>query len=88
MPDVFGSHTSSGPGVTEIFLNPMLPSRRTSVPAGTVFFEPGDAAPMVYFIHRGQVRTYQVGPDGESRLMEILGVNEWFGASAVPKRRA
>ena len=27
----------------------------------------------LYFIQRGQVRLYQQGPDGASRLLEILG---------------
>jgi CRP/FNR family transcriptional regulator len=56
--------------------------------AGTNVFEPDTAAESVYFIHSGQVRIYQVGPDGESlRLIEILGAGDWFGAAALAHTR-
>jgi len=53
------------------------------VARGTVVFAQGAAADSVYFIHHGQVRLYQVGANGEERLVEILGPGEWFGTCAL-----
>jgi CRP-like cAMP-binding protein len=69
----------------ELFNDPAVQARRANVAAGTVIYEPDDAAQHVHFIHRGQVRVYQVGPDGEQRLVEILGPNDWFGVAALAK---
>jgi CRP/FNR family cyclic AMP-dependent transcriptional regulator len=69
----------------EIFQDPALAARRANVTAGTVLFETEDAPVNVYYIHRGQVRLYQAGPEGEQRLVEILGPDEWFGIAAFAK---
>jgi CRP/FNR family transcriptional regulator len=56
--------------------------------AGTNVYEPSTAAESVYYIPSGQVRIYQIGPDGESvRLVEILGPDDWFGAAALAHTR-
>lgn len=53
-----------------------------------VVYEPSTRADSVFFIHSGQVRIYQIGPDGESaRLIEILGAEDWFGAAALAHTR-
>ena len=70
----------------DIFQDPAVDARRANVAAGTVIFEPDDAATNVHFIHRGQVRLYQVGPEGTQRLVEILGPNDWFGVAALATR--
>jgi len=44
---------------------------------------PGEAAEHMYYIQHGQVRLFQVGPDGQDRLIEILGPGNWLGASAL-----
>ena len=63
-------------------------ARQLEVSTGQSIHEPGTAAESVYFIHSGQVRIYQVGPDGESlRLIEILGADDWFGAAALAHTR-
>jgi CRP/FNR family cyclic AMP-dependent transcriptional regulator len=69
----------------EIFQDPTLGARRANVTAGAVLFETEDAPANVYYIHRGQVRLYQPGPEGEQRLVEILGPDEWFGIAAFAK---
>jgi CRP-like cAMP-binding protein len=51
-----------------------------------VVFDQGSHAEHVYCIHRGQVRLFQTGPDGEERLVEILGPNQWFGCGALSDR--
>jgi CRP/FNR family transcriptional regulator len=63
-------------------------AKQKELAAGTVVYEPSTAAESVYFIHSGQVRIYQIGPDGESaRLIEILGADDWFGAAALAHTR-
>ena len=69
----------------EVFNDPAVGARRANVAAGTVIYEPDDAATNVHFIHRGQVRLYQVGPEGTQRLVEILGPGDWFGVAALAK---
>src|SRR5437763_997809 len=69
----------------DIFQDSALAARRANVAAGTVLFDTEDAPVNVYYIHRGQVRLYQAGPGGESRLVEILGPDEWFGIAAIAK---
>lgn len=62
--------------------------RQLELNAGAVVHEPTDAAESVYLVHAGQVRIYQIGPDGESvRLIEILGADDWFGAAALAHTR-
>jgi CRP/FNR family transcriptional regulator, cyclic AMP receptor protein len=63
-------------------------ARQLELTAGTSVFEPSTAAENVYFIHTGQVRVYQVGPDAELRLIEILGPNDWFGTAALANTRS
>ncbi len=50
---------------------------------GMVLHRPGDPAEHMYYIQSGQVRLYQVGPDGRERLTEILGPGNWLGAAAL-----
>src|SRR3954468_23910621 len=72
--------------VIGLFSNPEVAAEGIEVSRGTVIFEQGTAADHVYCIHRGQVRLFQAGPDGEERLVEILGPNQWFGCGALSDR--
>jgi CRP-like cAMP-binding protein len=63
--------------------DPALGSRRHSAPAGTILHECGAPADNLYLINYGEVRLYQLSPDGSRRLLDILGPGEWFGAEAV-----
>ena len=94
MPDVLNapvytassSNTSAEASVvSQIFADPSLGSLRTNVAAGTVLYEPDDSATGIHYIYRGQVRLYQVAPDGSQRLVEILGPGEWFGVAALAR---
>jgi CRP-like cAMP-binding protein len=71
--------------IAELFADQTLGVRRANVQAGTVLYDADDQPNNVYFIHRGQVRVYQVNPDGEQRLVEILGPGDWFGVNAFAK---
>jgi CRP/FNR family transcriptional regulator len=70
----------------ELLANPNLAARRMSVAPGTVLYEPHTGAHNLYFIHRGQIRTYHVGQDDYGRLIDILGPDAWFGESALAKQ--
>lgn len=78
-------NTQQHSAFADVFQEAGVGARRANVAAGTVVFEPDDSAQNVYFIHRGQVRLYQVGPEGTQRLVEILGANDWFGVAALAR---
>jgi CRP-like cAMP-binding protein len=80
--DVAVPRSHVNPPLVDLFLNPLLGARRVSLHGGASVFEPNHPASSLYFIHRGQVRVYTVGRD-QSQLIEILGVNDWFGVSAI-----
>ena len=60
-----------------------LQSHRIQVPAKAALYQPGDPARNIYYIHHGQVRTYQIAPNGSRRLIEILGQEHWCGTAAL-----
>jgi CRP/FNR family transcriptional regulator len=70
----------------ELFAHPAIGAEGIEVARGSVIFEQASPAEHIFYIHRGQVRMYQVGPDGEERLMDILGPGQWFGCSAFADR--
>jgi len=70
---------------TELLLNPALGARRINVAPGKVLYEPGTDAKALYFIHRGQLRTYKMDDAGNGRLLEILGPDEWCGEAALAR---
>jgi CRP/FNR family transcriptional regulator len=58
----------------EVFAHPAVGAEGIEVARGATIYTQGSTAEHVYYIHRGQVRLYQVAPDGqEARLVEILG---------------
>ena len=71
------------PAVDELLSQPSLEARQLEATTGTVLFEPATPARNVYFVHTGQVRVYQPGPDESARLLEILGPGDWFGVAAL-----
>jgi CRP-like cAMP-binding protein len=72
--------------LVELFSHPAVGAEGVEVARGELVFEQGAAAEHVYMIHRGQVRLYQVGPNGEERLVEILGAGQWCGCAALTDR--
>jgi CRP-like cAMP-binding protein len=72
-----------GLGIATVFANPAFGGRRINVAEDSTLFEPRTAAEQLYFIESGQVRLYQIGPDGSTRLSEILGSGDWFGIAAL-----
>src|ERR1041385_1472159 len=74
---------SSRSALNELLGNPTVGAQGIEVSRGTVIYDQGSAAENVYLIHHGQIRLYQVGPDGQERLIEILGPGQWFGTAAL-----
>ena len=70
----------------ELFAHPAVGAEGIEVARGELIFEQGADAEHLYFIHRGQVRLYQVSPSGEERLAEILGAGQWCGCAALSAR--
>jgi CRP/FNR family cyclic AMP-dependent transcriptional regulator len=69
----------------ELLLSPTLGAKRATVAAGKVLYEPSTEARSLFFVHRGQVRTYRVD-DSNGRLLEILGPNDWCGEAALARQ--
>jgi CRP-like cAMP-binding protein len=68
----------------EVFAHPAVGAEGIEVARGATVYTQGSQAEHVYFIHRGQIRLYQVGPDGtEARLVEILGPGQTFGYASL-----
>lgn len=86
MPEATPSHSvlsqPVGSPLARLFAEPALNGVRRPLTSGQVIFEPDSPAQKLYFIHRGQVRLYQVGLN-DARLVEILGADEWFGVGAM-----
>src|SRR5947207_15214390 len=68
--------------IADLFEDPTLGVRRANGHTGTDLYDAEDVPGHVYFIHRGQVRVYQVNPDCEQCPVEILGPGDWLGISA------
>ncbi len=54
-----------------------------SLAARAILYEPDTPAASLYFIIEGQLRSHQVAPGGDKRLVEILGPGDWCGAAAL-----
>jgi CRP-like cAMP-binding protein len=68
--------------LSDLFTLPELESNLLNFRPNETVYQPGEAARYVYLVRRGEVRTFQIGDDGEGRLLEILGPGEWFNPAA------
>jgi CRP/FNR family transcriptional regulator len=66
-----------------IFTDPQTGGTSIKPGDNEVIYDTQSPADSVYWIQQGQVRIYSVNSDGSSRLLEILGPGEWFGAGAL-----
>lgn len=71
----------------ELLLNPTLGAKRSTVAPGKVLYEPNSPATSLFFVHRGQVRTYRVEAETSGRLIEILGPDDWCGEAALARQQ-
>ena len=80
------SGTSEVSAFNELLLNPTLDARRMNVAAGTVLYDAGTEARALYFVHRGQIRTYRNEGESNGKLLDILGPDDWCGEAAVARQ--
>ncbi len=71
----------------ELLLNPALGAKRATVAAGKVLYVPNAAAKSLFFVHRGQIRTYRIEAETSGRLLEILGPDDWCGEAALARQQ-
>ncbi len=55
--------------------------RLTHYPSNRLIFQPGDNRSMLYFILSGQIRLYELLPDGRCVSLSMLGKNDVFSQS-------
>ena len=72
--------------VAGLMCDPALGARRVHMLAGTIVYDTDTPACHVHLIQSGEVRLYQLSPDGSRRLLEILGPGQWFGVEAVGRK--
>ena len=46
--------------VNDLLLHPTLAAKRMSISPGKTLYEPASEARAIYFIHRGQIRSYKI----------------------------
>ena len=69
--------------LSELISSQQVGAEGIEVARAAIVYAQGTPAGHLYLIHHGQIRLYQVGPDGEERLVEILGPGQWFGTCAL-----
>lgn len=85
MQPVAAPRAGSDTQLSQLIQEPSLQAYRIQVPARAVVYQADDIAANIHYIQAGQVRTYQTGPNGSRRLVEILGPNQWCGAAALAR---
>jgi CRP/FNR family transcriptional regulator len=83
------NHSSQTPGqavesLSQLFQDPDLEAQPVDLRAGaTLRHSPTSEFQNIYVIISGQIWTYQLEAADRSRLAEILGPQDWFGAAAL-----
>jgi CRP/FNR family transcriptional regulator len=69
--------------IEALFTDPTAGARRVLLRAGEMLFATETHHSEAMFIHSGEIRMFQVGPNGSERLGAIFGPGDWIGAAAV-----
>ena len=69
--------------LADFVADPRLAARRMTLARGQVLYGPQDEARWLYFVHRGEVRTYRMAEPRGGRLLEVLGRNQWCGEAVL-----
>lgn len=85
MSETAANAASAARPIAEALATPGHGARLVEAPEATVLYEPTTSAEHLYYIDSGQVRVYQVGPNGSAHLADILGPGEWFGTAALAR---
>jgi CRP/FNR family cyclic AMP-dependent transcriptional regulator len=83
MTDLAGGSPAPGARVAELLSDAVLYGSRLAIESPQIIYDSGSPAETIYFIESGQVRLYQIGPEGAERLSDILGSGAWFGTAAL-----
>ena len=70
-------------GLAGLLRDPALGVTRRVLPSGTTLHEAGSAADNLFLIQNGQVRQYQLSPDGSRRLLNICGPGQWLSVESL-----
>jgi CRP/FNR family transcriptional regulator len=63
--------------------DPVFGAQRLRIARGGMLHGETDPATDLFFIESGQIRTTHPGPDGASRLVDVLGVHDWCGVAVL-----
>lgn len=74
---------NQNPHLISLFSNPAIGARARDLSAGEAIVQPTQPATSVFLVKRGQVRTFLPGPENETRLLEILGPDQWIGVASI-----
>src|SRR5207244_3045801 len=72
--------------LSELLMNPALAAKRITIAPGKVLYGPSSEARSLFFVHRGQIRTYRIDDQANGRLLEILGPDDWCGEAALARQ--
>lgn len=79
-PEIEKAETGSAPA---FLADAEFDAVKIRVNASTLIYNAQSPADLIYVIQEGQVRLFQVGPDGGTRLVSILGSGDWFGLTGL-----
>jgi CRP-like cAMP-binding protein len=78
-----GGSSAQLSALEELLTNPALGAKRITLAPGKVLYDTSADARNVYFVNRGQIRTYRIDEHTNGRLLEILGPEDWCGEAAL-----
>ena len=69
--------------VASLLTDPSLGATQVEAPPDTTIYDADSPAENISLIESGQVRLFQVGQDGGTRLVSILGKGDWLGLTGL-----
>jgi CRP-like cAMP-binding protein len=79
------NHPGEESPLVELLLNPAVGAKRVTLTPGKVLYDTSTDARDVFFVNRGQLRTYRIDDQTNGRLLEILGPADWCGEAAIAR---
>jgi CRP-like cAMP-binding protein len=81
--DIYATPAMGAAALAALIEDPALSAERLSFKAGEEIHADDSPASHLFLIKQGQVRLYQRGPTGLTRLVDVMGPDEWFGVAAL-----
>lgn len=63
-------------------------TERVSLAAGQRLFNQGDEIRRFYYVESGRIKLYRLSPDGDEKVIELIGPNQTFAEAVVFMERA